>query len=162
FIATANDDINPPGGPMLVTLPVPDYRKRRITERLQQLEKATVADMQALQYDVISLQARDLLAVFLPHIPDGPIKEKLSRWKYSYDPSSIEATMFSRLYRNVLLEIFGQASGIGWRRMLYLSSRVGYSSMVVTCIDRLLHKQQSLWWDDRDKGELIREAAKKL
>ncbi len=71
FVATANENINARGGPMLVTQTVPDYRKRRIDERLSELNPVTLADMQALQYDVVSLQARDLLAVFLPCLPDG-------------------------------------------------------------------------------------------
>lgn len=166
FVATANEDINPTSGPKLVTLPVPNYRKRRIDERLHELPCASVADMQRLQYDVVSLQARDLLAIFLPHLPAGPIRDRLAAWDCSYTPESLEATLFSRLYRNVLLEIFGQESGnrsgLGWRRMLYLSSRVGYSSMVITCIDRLLAQEESLWWQGRDKAELIRIAALKL
>ena len=40
---------------------------------------ATIDDMQKLQYDVVSLQARDLLAVFLPCLPDGPIKADAPR-----------------------------------------------------------------------------------
>ena len=75
--------------------------------------------MQALQYDVISLQARDLLEIFLPELPDGALKERLSAWNCNYDPASVEATLFSKLYRNVLLEIFGQDAGhggLGWRR----------------------------------------------
>ncbi len=67
FIATANENINRPGEPMLVTQPLPEYRKRRIVERLEQLPHATVTEMQQLQYDVVSTQARDLLKVFLPH-----------------------------------------------------------------------------------------------
>ena len=108
--------------------------------------------MQALQYDVVSLQARDLLAVFLPCLPDGPIKERLSQWDCSYSTDSYEATLFSRLYRNVLLEIFGHEQGIGWRRMLYLCSRVGFSTMVLTAIDRLLVKKDSLWWRGPRQG----------
>jgi penicillin amidase len=162
FVATANENINAPGGPMLVTVPVPDYRKRRIVERLEQLSSATLEDMQALQYDVISLQARDLLAVFLPCLPEGEIKDRLARWDCSYSTDSYEATLFSRLYRNVLLEIFGYEQGIGWRRMLYLCSRVGFSTMVLTAIDNLLMKDQSLWWQGRDKHELIRKAAARL
>ena len=46
--------------------------------------------------------------------------------------------------------------------MLYLSTRVGFSTMVLTAIDRLLVKEKSLWWQGRDKGELIRRAAEKL
>lgn len=163
YVATANEDINPSGGPPLVTTPVPDYRKRRIVELLDELPQATIEDMQRLQYDVVSLQARDLLAVFLPHLPEGPLKERLAAWDCNYEPSSVEATLFSRLYRNVLLEIFGhEQGGIGWRRMLYLCSRVGFSLMVVTSIDRLLAKDRSLWWSDEDKGKLICRAAGKL
>jgi penicillin amidase len=163
FVATANENINPPDGPALVTLPVPDYRKRRIDERLAELPQATLEDMQALQYDVVSTQARDLLEVFLPHLPEGELRERLSKWDCSYTPESREATLFSRLYRNVLLEIFGHLEGgIGWRRMLFLCSRAGFSLMVVTAIDRLLRKTDSLWWKGRDKGELIRRAACKL
>ncbi len=162
FVATANENVNKPGQPMLVTLPVPDYRKRRIVERLREMPAATIEDMQSLQYDVISLQARDLLAVFLPCMPEGPIKEQLANWDCNYKPESYEATLFSHLYRNVLLEIFGHEENIGWRRMMYLCSRVGFSTMVLTAIDRLLVKDESLWWRGRDKAELIRKAAARL
>jgi penicillin amidase len=160
FVASANEDINTPGGPQLVSQVLPDYRRRRIVERLQSLSGATLADMQSLQYDAVSTQARDLLEVFLPYLPEGEVKQRLAAWDCGYTPESLEATLFQRFYRNVLLEIFGQ--GIGWRRVLYLCTRAGFSMMVVTCIDRLLKKQDSFWWQGRDKGELIRIAAAKL
>ena len=171
FIASANENINRPGGPEISTLPLPDWRKRRIAERLAELPSATVADMQSLQYDVVSTQARALLAIFLPHLPDGLMKQRLSQWDFRYATERREATMFQHLYRNVLLEIFGRSAetpdavdrgGIGWRRMLYLCSRVGYSTMVLTAIDELLQRETSLWWQDRDKGALIRRAAERL
>jgi penicillin G amidase len=162
FVATANENVNPPGVPMLVTQPVPDYRKRRIDERLAEMNPATIEDMQALQYDVVSVQARDLLAIILPCLPEGPLKERLSKWDCSYSKESREATLFTHLYRNVLLEVFGHEQGIGFRRMLYLCSRVGFSTMVLTAIDRLLEKQDSLWWKGRDKCALIRRAAERL
>lgn len=162
YVATANENVNPPGGPELVTQPVPDYRKRRIDERLAEMNPVTIEDMQALQYDVVSVQARDALAVILPCLADGPIKERLAQWDCSYSPDSREATLFTNLYRNVLLEVFGHEQGIGWRRMLYLCSRVGFSTMVLTAIDRLLVKHDSLWWRGRDKCELVRRAADRL
>lgn len=165
FISSANESVNQPGRQPLVTQPVPDYRKRRIDEVLRRTPLATVDDMQALQYDVVSMQARDLLPVFLPHLPEGPIKERLARWDFAYDADSEEATLFTRLYRNVLLEIAGregQEGGFGWRRMLYLISRIGFSLMVVTCADRLLKRDDSIWWRGRDKGELIRKAAERM
>jgi len=162
FVSTANENINPPGGPLLVTQPVPDYRKRRIDERLRTMNPATLEDMRSLQYDVVSLQARQLLAEFLPYLPDSPIKSRLAKWDCSYSINSQEATLFSRFYRNVLLEVFGHEHAIGWRRMMYLCSRVGFSTMVLTAIDKLLVRQDSLWWRGRDKAALIRAAAEKL
>ncbi len=166
FVATANENINPVGGPELVTLPIPDYRKRRIEERLKMLDQATLEDMYALQYDVVSVHARDLLKIFLPHLAAGDVKDRLSRWHGNYSPESHEATLFHKLYRGVLLEIFGQPldthGGFGWRRILYLCSRQGFSTMVITAIDRLLHKETSSWWRDRDKGKMIRRAAEQL
>ena len=37
FIASANENINPPHGPLLISMPVSDYRKRRILKRLADL-----------------------------------------------------------------------------------------------------------------------------
>lgn len=162
FIASANEDINPPGGPRLITLVLPDYRKRRIAERLEALPAATIKDMESLQYDVVSVQARDLMPVFLAALPDGPLKQRLAAWDFSYRPESVAATLFAGLYRNVLLEIFGHEQGIGWRRVLYLVTRVGFSTMVLTCIDRLLEQDNSIWWEGRDKNALIRKAAERL
>ena len=162
FVASANEDVETRSGIRLVTQPVPDYRKRRIVELLGDLDKATLEDMQAMQYDVVSVQARELLDIFLPCLPDGPVKEKLSAWDCSYRPDSKEATLFTRLYRYVILEIFGQEQGLGWRRMLYLCTRTGFSLMVLTSIDRLLAKERSTWWEGRDKEELIRRAAARL
>lgn len=162
FVATANEEMNPSDLPMLVTQPLNDYRVRRITERLAELPQATLKDMQNLQYDVISLQARDLLKVFLPHLPDGELKQRLTAWDYSHDPDSREATLFLKLYRNVVYECFGHDEAIGWRRMIYICTRAGYSMMVLAAADRLLKKDESVWWHGRDKGELIRRAAERM
>lgn len=161
FVATANEDLNHPKGPWLITQPLPDYRKRRIVERLRQLPEATVADMQALQYDLVSPHARDLLAVFLPHLP-AALKDRLGNWDCRFTTKSTEATLFMKLYLSVIIEILGHEQGIGWRRMVYLCSRAGYSVMVLTGADRLLLQSDSVWWRGRDKGELIRRAAERI
>jgi len=162
FIATANENVNSVDGPRLVTHPVPAYRKRRIDQRLREIAQVTLTDMQQLQYDLVSLQAKDMLDVFLPHLEDGPIKERLSRWDCSYTAESPDATLFQRLYRNVMIEVFGHEKGIGWRRMLYLSTRSGFSTMILTMADGVLQQENSRWWHTRDKGELIRRAAARL
>jgi penicillin amidase len=161
FVSSANENINPTRGPQLSTLTLPAYRKRRIDERLGSLKQATISDMQSVQYDVVSLQARDLLSIFLPHLPAGEFRRRLADWDCSYEPDRVEPTMFLNLYRSVLLEIFGHEQNIGWRRMVYLTTRIGFSTMVLAAIDRLLKQEDSLWWADRDKGEVIRRAAER-
>ena len=97
--------------------------------------------------------------MLLAHVEDGPLKRRLTEWDHRYTPESTDATLFQHFYRNVLLEVFGHEEGIGWRRMFYLSTRMGFSSMVMTAVDRTLRKVTSSWWRKRDKGELIRRAA---
>ncbi|GAA4432871.1 penicillin acylase family protein [Bremerella cremea] len=161
FIATANEDINQPDHPKLVSQTLPDYRKRRIVERLNEMEQITVTDMQQLQYDLLSIQAREILPILLPFAPDE-LKEKLKGWDFRYDPASTEAVAFQRFYRNTLLEIFGHERGMGPRRTLYLVTRAGFSSMIIAACDAILKKDLSLWWQSRDKGEMIHTAGKKV
>lgn len=162
FIASANEEYDQVRGHWIVTQFAPDYRYRRIHERLSGWPAATVRDMQWLQYDVISTQARDLLRIFLPCMEDSELKHRLSTWDCNYSPESHEATLFTYLYYNVLLEVFGHEQGIGWRRMVYLVTRAGYSTMILTAADRLLAKGDSYWWRGRDKVELIRNAARRM
>jgi penicillin amidase len=159
FIANANEELYRRDGPPLHAHGQPDYRKRRLVERLTELPKMTIQDMQALQYDVLSVQARDLLPILLALVGDRPLKKKLSAWDCRYTPNSTEATLFQHFYRHVVLEIFGNEEGIGWRRMFYLCTRMGYSTMVLTAIDRTLRKVTSAWWRGRSKRALVERAA---
>ncbi|MEM8945265.1 MAG: penicillin acylase family protein [Planctomycetota bacterium] len=161
YLASANENLDRADEFFLHTHALPDYRKRRIVEELHATPAATIQTMQQLQYDVTSVQARRLLPVFLPHLPEGPFKTLLTEWDLRYDPESIAATAFQHLYRHVVLEIFGHEQGIGWQRMFFLCTRMGYSTMVLTAIDDLLCQAESLWWRDRDKGLLIRQAAER-
>ncbi|WP_040351420.1 penicillin acylase family protein [Blastopirellula marina] len=162
FVATANEEQPVVDGVRVTSQTLPDYRKRRIVEQLNYADEVTVEEMQALQYDYISLQARDLLPYLLPHVADKNVVHRLENWNLDYTPDSHEAVLFQRLYRNTLLEIFGHAEGLGRRRVLYVATRVGFSSMVIAAVDRILKKEDSLWWKGRNKGDLIRAAAEKL
>ncbi len=159
FVATANEEQYRTDGPPLHASHLADYRLRRIVERLTELPEATIDDMQVLQYDVLSTHARDLLPILLAHLEDCELKRRLAAWDCRYNPESTDATLFQSFYRHILLEIFGHEAGIGWRRMLYLSTRMGYSKFLLTACDRALRKVTSGWWQQRDKGEMIRRAA---
>ncbi|MBI1248426.1 hypothetical protein GC197_11390 [bacterium] len=160
FIATANENINEPNRPKFVSQTLPDYRKRRIAERLSEMNEVTVEQMQELQYDLLSIQAREMLPILLPFAPDA-LKERLRDWDFRFNTDSVEAVHFQRFYRNTLLEIFGHERGMGPRRTLYLVTRAGFSSMIIAACDAILKKDQSLWWQSRDKAEMIRTAGEK-
>jgi penicillin amidase len=98
------------------------------------------------------------LPTLLPHIPDGEIKERLSEWDFGFNIESKEAVWFQRLYINLIIEVFGHDKAIGWRRIIYLCTRGGYSNMIMTLADRVINNEQSVWWQGRDKSELIRKA----
>ena len=162
FVATANEEWNPPHLPMLVTQPASDYRQRRIAEVLSANSSSSIDDHQTLQYDLVSLQARDILQEVLPLMPAGAVHDKLAAWDCRYEPDCTEAALFQRLYRNIMIELLGEHRGIGWRRMLYLCSRVGYSTMVLTAADRVLASSRSNWWKVVSKEEVVRRATERL
>ena len=94
FIATANEKLEPTRGPQLVTLPVPDYRKRRIVERLAAMSQATIDDMQKLQYERRQhAGSRSLGGAFCRTCLMGRLSSGLSVWDYSYGADSVEATL---------------------------------------------------------------------
>lgn len=162
MVTTANEEQND-GGHWLVTQPAGDYRKVRIERLLQELDEVTIEDMQRIQYDVYSVHAERILDALLPLIPEGELRDRLSGWDRRFDLESVEATLFMRFYLQVIVQILGAAKkGIGWRRMVYICTRAGYSLMVLTAADRLLEKDESLWWAYRDKCELVRAAAERV
>ncbi|MBM4000839.1 MAG: penicillin acylase family protein [Planctomycetes bacterium] len=161
FVATANEEQTAADGTVLVTQPAADYRLRRIRERLESFADADVRDMQAMQYDVVSPHADEILGILLPELPDGPVKRKLELWDRSFRPELDEPTLFFRFYLAVMMELLGHERAIGWRRMLFLCSRSGYSLMVLTAADRLLRRAASRWWRGESKQALVRRAAER-
>ena len=94
FLATANHELNPPGGPLAVNLPMGSYRHDRICAVLAATERATLDDLKRLQNDVYSLHAERFMALLGPLLPASPAAELLRRWDCRYDLDSRGATVF--------------------------------------------------------------------
>ena len=89
-------------------------------------------DMQALQYDVLSTQARELLPVLLALVDDGPAEARSCRSGIAATrPRAPRRRSFSISTATWCWRSFGHEEGIGWRRMLYLCTRMGFSTMSV-------------------------------
>jgi len=108
IIATANDDRNQEGKPLSINLCMGSYRVERILELLNEKDRHTVADMERIQTDLLSTQARRFMAVLRPLIPDTPSGRILAEWGLCYDAQSRGATLFEAFYNRLLREVFGK------------------------------------------------------
>jgi penicillin amidase len=108
IVVTANDDRNQPGKPMSINLCQGTYRAQRITELLNSKPRHSLDDMQRMQCDLLSTQARRFMAVLRPLIPDSPAGRLLADWNLCYDVSSRGATLFEAFYLALLKEVFGK------------------------------------------------------
>jgi penicillin amidase len=108
FLATANNDLNPRGGPLVINLPMGSYRVDRIRALLEECEVCTREDMQRIQNDLYSLQAERLMEIFRPLLPETFAGRMLAGWDCRYDRESRAATLFETVYHAILREVFGK------------------------------------------------------
>jgi penicillin amidase len=120
FLATANNDLNAPGGPLAVNLPMGSYRHDRICAVLAATERATLDDLKRLQNDVYSLHAERFMALLGRLLPSSPAAELLRRWDCSYDLESRGATVFEEVYHALLARVFGDGlfGAEAWRAIV--------------------------------------------
>jgi penicillin amidase len=107
FVASANELINPPGGPLVVNLPMGSYRADRIRDVLGGTPSATIDDMQRLQLDLYSRHAERFMGLIRPLLPDSPAARLLASWDLRYDRASRGATLFEEVYHRLLARVFG-------------------------------------------------------
>ena len=108
FLATANHDLNPHNGPLVINLPMGSYRVDRIRELLREIDACTLDDMQRIQNDLLSLQAERFMSVLRPLLPESFAGRLLAGWDCRYDCSSRGATLFETVYHALLREVFGK------------------------------------------------------
>jgi len=108
FLATANDDHNPPEGPLVVNLPMGAYRADRIRALLGECSSCTLDDMERIQNDLYSVQAERFMAILRPLLPSTFAGRMLGRWDLRYDTTSRGATLFETVYHALLREVCGK------------------------------------------------------
>jgi penicillin amidase len=113
FIVTANDDCNQPGKPLSINACQGPYRAERIRELLAAKDKLTIADMQAIQADLFSTQARRFMEQIRPLVPPTEGGKDFLKWTLHYS-GDLEETMWDRqaswfeeFYRRLLRDVFG-------------------------------------------------------
>ena len=116
WIATANSKIAGPEYPHYLGLDVAaDHRTRRIVSHLQDLERATSADMAAIHADRMSIPACELLGLLDGISPAGALArqalERLRAWDGAMDRDGVAPTIYAalreRLMRDLLSPLLG-------------------------------------------------------
>ncbi|MDH3712438.1 MAG: penicillin acylase family protein [Gammaproteobacteria bacterium] len=143
FIAVTNDDHTYGEHPGISTCWLAAYRGERITELLQARHDFLPTDFQHMQFDVQSRQAQLFVEEYLAHIPDGAAKRLLRDWDCRYQLDSMGATLFERLHRQVVRDVFGSRFGHQW--FDHVTATTGLYATLAEFFDRVLLSTDSAW-----------------
>lgn len=120
FIATANNDITPPGYPHFLTGDWPEpYRADRIAQLLAAQPKHDAASLARIQADVVSLAARQMLAALRalqPALEPGgaaaqTVWERLSAWDGTMRADAPEPLLYHAWMRKLHAAVFDDELG---------------------------------------------------
>jgi penicillin amidase len=117
FIVTANNRPEPPGYPYLLGLEwIEPYRAQRIVDMLAGRSNLTPEDFAKMQADTLSLHAKALLPVLLPHArPDNARDQEaldvLARWDGHASAEGVAPAIFSAWFHALTPAIVGDELG---------------------------------------------------
>jgi penicillin G amidase len=153
FVATANNKIVSDAYPYyLSNLWEPEWRIKRITEVLRSKPVVSIDDMQRLQQDVFSPQARDLVPIILKafeaqSLPNADVQTALTyfrNWNFEMKSTDVATTMFQAFLVRMIQNTFEDEMG---------SSLLGVydtlASVPLIAITKLMKKGASPWFDDQ-------------
>ncbi len=150
YLVTANEDMNQEGKPLSINMCMGPYRSNRIKTLLSNTEKLDLEDMIIIQSDLFSTQADEFLERLSPFIQNSGNAEILNKWDRKYDKNSYGAVVFEKLYKELLMEVFGR----GFLGEDVFSNMLEKSPIVVDFyynFDKILledkYKDSQLWFD---------------
>jgi penicillin amidase len=134
-----------------------NHRADRIAELLSKKDNFTVEDMKAMHYDLYSKQAEQFMPIIRPLLPDSPNGRILRDWDLCYDSESLGATLFERVYFELVKYVFGDL-GIGREVMEHLIDETILFHDFYEHFDRVLLKKESLWFEGQYRSDVYRTA----
>ncbi len=156
-IITANQDLNHLGRVAPMTLPMPDYRADRIRELLAKKEGLTVDDMKKIHYDRYSKQAEAFMEIIRPLLPATENGDLLKNWDSKYNAESMGATLFERVYLELLKLVFGE-NGMGVDVVTTMITDTSMFAMLHGNFDRVLLKKKSIWFGALSREQIYQTA----
>ncbi|MBN2223669.1 MAG: penicillin acylase family protein [Deltaproteobacteria bacterium] len=157
YVATANEDFSHLSKVPVQNLPMGAYRGDRIRELLKKHTPLDVEAMKKIQYDLYSLQAQYFMKIIKPLLPDTGNGRILRDWDLRYDTGSLGATLFERVYAELLKIVFGRF-GIGTDVIDYALVETGLFNDYYDNFDRILLAKKSLWFGEKTRQEIYKQA----
>mgnify|MGYP003772908435 CR=1 FL=1 len=164
-LVTANDGGHGAWKPVGITLCMGSDRADRLRE-LADAKGATggslsAGDLGAMQADLVSGQARRLLAALDPYLPDLPAVRELRAWDRRYDAASRGAVLFERLYGALCEELFG-AGLFGMEAWRALRDTTLVHAFFFRLFDDLLAREEGEeWFGAEGKAAFVSRVARR-
>lgn len=148
YVVTANNRVAPDSYPYLISTDwAPPYRAARITELIEAGQDFTVDDMAAIQADVVSLQARQVLPYLTALTPTGDLEraavDLLKNWDGTMAGDSAAAAVYAAAYHALPEQLFADEL-----RDLYEEEYLGESGWHSMLIADILAGRSSVPWCD--------------
>ncbi len=164
LLATANDAGHGSWKPVGIALSMGSDRADRLREllaaKLATGHALTTADLGEMQADVVSGQARRLLAALDADLPDLPAVRFLRAWDRRYDAASTGAVLFEKLYAALCEKLFGEGlfGADAWRALRDASLVHPFFFRLFD--DVLAREEGSEWFGDVGKAAFVASAAR--
>jgi penicillin amidase len=151
YIIAANNPTVSNNYPYVIDSEADDgYRARRIMDMIEQGGSGfTVNDMKAMQGDVLSTSAKEILpylrGISFEDAAVGAARDRLREWDSRMEMKSPEAALYGYFWAALVEEIFkDQIHEDLWNRDKALGAR----SSLLSCVRNLLKEPDNGWWDD--------------
>jgi penicillin amidase len=157
YLSTANEDFSSISKVVVQNLPMGSYRGDRIRYLLKKATSLDVEAMKKIQHDLYSLQAElfmKIIGSLLPNTKNGRI---LKEWDLCYDTESLGATLFERIYEELLRLVFGELE-MGAGVIDHAIAETGLLNDFYANFDRILLSKKSRWFGDKTRDEIYRTA----
>jgi penicillin G amidase len=152
FVATANNKIIDDSYPYHISSHWESpWRSMRISEVLREQEKFTVEDIQRLQWDLVSTQAREFMPYILHSfdsvtVTDPDVKTTLEyfrSWTFETRKEDVSTTLFQAIVTKLVYNTFHDKMG---DRLYSLYDTL--ASTPLSALSHLLKNPDSEWFDD--------------
>lgn len=156
YFVTANNNLNSFGKTAPINICMADYRSDRIKQLIESKELIEPQDCFNFHYDVFSIQAQKFMEIIRPLLPNSEKGLILKTWEMKYNLDSKGAYLFERIYKKLIIDVFG--SILGKDVIRHLLEESGIVIDFYGNIDEILLSEKSLWFNGKTRDEIYTKA----